>query len=1538
VSLGDLLTSLKNLLPSLPGVSLTLPDFGGVNWDTIRLPNLGVAFPDLQIDWAQLSLPEFLFALPRLNLPGLQLSFDFSKLLPDWPDVKLGDLAFPDVSVDWAQLNVLQFLFKLPQMELPGLDFGLFGIELPELPILDGLIGKLPFDLDLQNLGFRIFGDLDLAFGDSFVLSGRFGFEKLPNWLSVVGQDIDLTLSAGGFEVGALDANLGLVIDGDGIAFEGSGALHADLGGMATLGAAQATVFYNSTGKDWTGRTLTIGTVTHTFGRLGADDLRGVALDDASLTIADFVQAEGDLVVRDSVQTLKLADGSDLDAKVLSIGGSALTGFAGLGAGTAARTGLALSHLEIAAALATDRKDATRRWTSLQAQGSAAFVGVDGLVVSADAVSVEVNRAARDGSLVDYAAQGLTVVTGTGEEPSTLRLGMDAGEGALLRATGNLQLDVFGFVQVAGGFGIEKKSGSIKLADKAGTPADESATPVAVDMLLIGGTGLQAFAGLNGGQANATGLALQDVDFALAVLGEKLAAGSTATARKWTSLQADVGAASLVGVSGLTASVSDLSVQVNRAAADGTVVDYADGATALTVLTGPASELELSIDGGRGQLLRAEGHVALDVFGFVQLEGDFAFDKASAPVALTLSDGSTAQAQALKVGASNLRAFAGINGGTDEALGLELTGVDFGLALLSEVPAQGQTTAARSWTSLQASAAGAAFTGVDGLQVSADTITIEVNRASTEAGAVVDYGWKNPDNQALGRRTELSVATGPASSIDLAMDGAQGRLLRASGNLELDVFGFFQVSGGFAIESRDDSFFLNDGVISEDEDEAQAPTEIQARVLTIGGSGVQAFVGLNGGTANAKGLSLADVDFGLLLASEKLEEGSTDTPRNFTTLKATAGSIGVVGLEGFTASASDLSVEINRGVPGTGGQPDTVLDHGLRQYEVASGPDSTITLDSDGSLGELTRASGNLTLDVLGFVQVQGFLSLQKSTQTLKLADQSTVQANLLAIGGSDLSGFVGIAGEPGQRIGLAVDDVEFALALLSDRTDTTRSWTSLQATAGQVAFEGVSGLTMSATNLSVAINQAGKDGDRVVDYAAGATTLAVTTDAQGGTLNLSLKGSEGEVTKAAGHLDVDLFGFFSVQGGFGIEQRHQDVVLSDGSTIEDAQVITIGGSGINAFAGINAGTTDAVGLSLGQVDFGLALIRDPEDATRRFTSLQASAGSAAFSGITGLTVQAQQVLVNLNQGITLAAQPEQTIKVNTELQLAFAHDFVGTLKFNRAAGTGYGASSADVQIGRDDTEAQVLDKLKAGLQSLQGVGTDNVRISGNRVDGYVVEFVGALSGVNVADITASAQSAATTYQVQTAQTAQAGVDERKQVVLQALREEPAPVSITVSTPTDGQAGVDELNTIVFTAPRTAGQYTVYLVSDGLVQQQTAAVAGTSEVQRLTLVGDTQASAPAASASVTQVQPGGAGASAALAIVFKAEKVIQEYDIFLMSNPAKTVRAVYRGDANVAQTISEMRTAYATLLKDLTGGQVKTSAVQVELDTAYSGP
>jgi hypothetical protein len=133
-------------------------------------------------------------------------------------------------------------------------------------------------------------------------------------------------------------------------------------------------------------------------------------------------------------------------------------------------------------------------------------------------------------------------------------------------------------------------------------------------------------------------------------------------------------------------------------------------------------------------------------------------------------------------------------------MGLELSGVEFGLALLSDV-----NDATRNWTSLQAKAQSAALVGISGLVAAGDTLSIEVNRAGKAGDAVVDFSRADPTDQASPRRTALTVATGLTSSLELGMSGAQGDLLRASGNLRLDVFGFFQASGAFAVERRDEA-------------------------------------------------------------------------------------------------------------------------------------------------------------------------------------------------------------------------------------------------------------------------------------------------------------------------------------------------------------------------------------------------------------------------------------------------------------------------------------------------------------------------------------------------------------------------------------------------------------------------------------------------------------------------------------------------------------------------------------------------------------
>ena len=163
----------------------------------------------------------------------------------------------------------------------------------------------------------------------------------------------------------------------------------------------------------------------------------------------------------------------------------------------------------------------------------------------------------------------------------------------------------------------------------------------------------------------------------------------------------------------------------------------------------------------------------------------------------------------LTLGGSNVSAFAGLNGGTGDALGLQLSGVELGVALYTD-----KADATRSWTSVQASASGVAFVGVEGLTLSADTLSVSINQAGKAGDAVVDYG---------DGKTELSVATGPSSDLTLSMDGSKGELLQVSGNLELDVFGFLQVSGSFAIEKSSNTVTLADpdGEGSEQGEEAE---------------------------------------------------------------------------------------------------------------------------------------------------------------------------------------------------------------------------------------------------------------------------------------------------------------------------------------------------------------------------------------------------------------------------------------------------------------------------------------------------------------------------------------------------------------------------------------------------------------------------------------------------------------------------------------------------------------------------------------------
>ena len=106
----------------------------------------------------------------------------------------------------------------------------------------------------------------------------------------------------------------------------------------------------------------------------------------------------------------------------------------------------------------------------------------------------------------------------------------------------------------------------------------------------------------------------------------------------------------------------------------------------------------------------------------------------------------------------------------------------------------------------------------------------------------------------------------------------------------------------------------------------------------------------------------------------------------------------------------------------------------------------------------------------------------------------------------------------------------------------------------------------------------------------------------------------------------------------------------------------------MTAFAGLNGATLNKLGLDLTNVNFGLALMTDREDATRKFASLTATAGSASFVGIDGLIVSADTLEVLINHGIEVAAQLGSTTKTNALYLLNIFADTIGTLTFNYGA------------------------------------------------------------------------------------------------------------------------------------------------------------------------------------------------------------------------------------------------------------------------------
>ena len=451
-------------------------------------------------------------------------------------------------------------------------------------------------------------------------------------------------------------------------------------------------------------------------------------------------------------------------------------------------------------------------------------------------------------------------------------------------------------------------------------------------------------------------------------------------------------------------------------------------------------------------VLQVSGYVILTIDQFVHVSGQFAFSKSTNDQSVTLSNGTPKSVTMMKVGAKNVNAFVGTGGpywidngsaanpaqidaagvitpGTpdgmidtndkpnaDGAMGLVLTNLEFGLALMKPAVAAGQPASAESYYALKASGS-VALVGVDGLTLRANNLTIEVNGGKNPAivapavAPAVNFVTSFPASSS--NPAGLRVQTGQNAATDFVTLDFTGPLLRARGEVTIIIDGFVYVSGRFAFEKGDTrTIKLADNTPNNNNDN---PTK-SVSVLTIGAKNVNVFVGTGEPDSNgdkkfdsaddpaangAIGLKLTNLEFGMALMKPTAVADRT----SYFALNASADGIALVGVPGVTIGASQIDIKINSAsAPATGGAtataPPAVVDFKasfpspdptdpLRPdgLKVTTGPTPTTDFKFIDFTTRLLAASGNVTL-ALDFddngqpeISLGTFISFEQTTR-----------------------------------------------------------------------------------------------------------------------------------------------------------------------------------------------------------------------------------------------------------------------------------------------------------------------------------------------------------------------------------------------------------------------------------------------------------------------------------------------------------------------------------------------------------------------------
>ena len=484
-------------------------------------------------------------------------------------------------------------------------------------------------------------------------------------------------------------------------------------------------------------------------------------------------------------------------------------------------------------------------------------------------------------------------------------------------------------------------------------------------------------------------------------------------------------------------------------------------------------------------------------------------------------------------------------------MGLSITGVTFGLALLK---ATAPINGAASFVALKASG-NVALVGITGITASITNATVSVNEAYDAGGNVIAQAVNFTGHN-------LSIATG---GVPVVLDFS-GSTFEAQGTISIAIGSFVYVSGTVAFTK---------GTTLSGAHIAGGGTAPDLSVLTIGATGASAFFGVGASDSSGTGgigLSLTGVDFGLALL--KPADGSAGS---YYALKASVGTVGLLGVPGVTISATGVTFEIN-GSDQTG----VALDFTGHTLSIPTGGDP-VTIDFTGALLE---ASGTVTLGIAG-ASVTAFMTFQETTDssgpvidisvssisaTLGSYSTGTLPAvGLLEIGHGGIAGSLTIS-----SLHFAVGNSTFGASFTSDATlafNTSSVAVNTTINGFPLSVPAGSFFSVTLANASLVLTVGGTPytlgGTFAIQVQNGTTIIAATGVHAGfsytGIGSVSLTGGEGAIIIGPTGVAGVVTGTFNVDVSAvgGSVGSQVSLEFNTSQTVDVNQTVTVAGNSI---------------------------------------------------------------------------------------------------------------------------------------------------------------------------------------------------------------------------------------------------------------------------------------------------------------------------------------------------------------------------------------